>query len=569
MNLKSRARPEVHLYLVAFGMLVIIYSVLLMLRPELSPSDEYAFLPTLQSGKAFPMYGKDFPYYDSNQLGRFSPLGAQEYNFVALISNAPLAYFTFNALLLTGFSLIFVAILKRTLSDHTYLYVIPIIVFLTPGFSLTFFKLLYVEKYVLFYFSLFLLAFLMFQERQKWRNFLIALLGANVVIYEKEIAFLAIGTFATAHLVLTWRVMSRRARLLDGLLVGSAVLYILLYAVMILPQKTAHQDYIPYGGKLVVGVKNLLNYGLFSDPIVVFLLFPLVAWRVYAVFVRKSEPCHPVHDPLLLAGSAYAGAYLILNIYGPYYFLPVYLFALPPIFYFLTRDRLKQWGWKAAAMITVFVLTFNAVPASLHYLTYNKYVPINFNRTMDFLVQDVNRRYSGERLVIFFDGVDRGTGKGVYFVIGEFLRFKGLAIDKFDFKSRQEALDPGPFIGHRSPFDRDEDIERLQARYKFANPQWPFTVFQPGPLPDIHSGDYLVVSPHSTANLDAAYLESLSKDYEMVFRADSMFAIPRVNLKMAVKYLMIRGLTSEQRGGRVIVNENLWNWPDYYVFMKR
>ena len=569
MNLKSRARPEVHLYLVAFGMLVIIYSVLLMLRPELSPSDEYAFLPTLQSGKAFPMYGKDFPYYDSNQLGRFSPLGAQEYNFVALISNAPLAYFTFNALLLTGFSLIFVAILKRTLSDHTYLYVIPIIVFLTPGFSLTFFKLLYVEKYVLFYFSLFLLAFLMFQERQKWRNFLIALLGANVVIYEKEIAFLAIGTFATAHLVLTWRVMSRRARLLDGLLVGSALLYILLYAVMILPQKTAHQDYIPYGGKLVVGVKNLLNYGLFSDPIVVFLLFPLVAWRVYAVFVRKSEPCHPVHDPLLLAGSAYAGAYLILNIYGPYYFLPVYLFALPPIFYFLTRDRLKQWGWKAAAMITVFVLTFNAVPASLHYLTYNKYVPINFNRTMDFLVQDVNRRYSGERLVIFFDGVDRGTGKGVYFVIGEFLRFKGLAIDKFDFKSRQEALDPGPFIGHRSPFDRDEDIERLQARYKFANPQWPFTVFQPGPLPDIHSGDYLVVSPHSTANLDAAYHESLSKDYEMVFRADSMFAIPRVNLKMAVKYLMIRWLTSEQRGGGVIVNENLWNWPDYYVFMKR
>ena len=557
------------IYKLMFVVLVVLYAMVLVLYPALSPSDEYAFLPTLQSGKAFPMYGEDFPYYDSNQLGRFSPLGGQEYNFVALVSNAPLAYFTFNALLLIGFSLIFVAVLKRTLSDYTYLYVIPIIVFLTPGFALTFPKLLYTEKHVLFYFSVFLLAFLMFQEHQKLRDFMIALLGANVAIYYKETAFLAVGTFAAAHLALTWRVMSRRARLLDGLLVGSALLYISLYAVMILPQKTTHQDYIPYGGRLVVGVKNLLNYGLFSDPIVVFLLFPLVAWRVYAVFVRKSEPCHPVHDPLLFAGSAYAGAYLILNIYGPYYFLPVYLFALPPIFYFLTRDRLKQWGWKAAAMVTVLVLTVNAVPASLHYLTYNKYLPVNFNRTMDFLVQDVNRRYSGERLAIFFAGVDRGTGRGVYFVVGEFLRFKGLAIDKFDFKSRQEALDPGPFIGHRSPFDRDEDIERLQARYKFVNPQWPFTVFQPGPLPDIHSGDYLVVSPHSTANLDAAYFESLHKDYEIVFHADSMFAIPRVNLKMAIKYLLIQGLTSEQRGRGVIVSENLWNWPDYYVFVKR
>ena len=569
MNLKSRARPEIHACLVAFAMFVIIYSALLMVQPELSPSDEYAFLPTLQSGKAFPMYDEDFPYYDTNQLGRFSPLNAQEYNFVALISNAPLAYFTFNALLLIGFSLIFVAILKRMLSDHTYLYAIPIIVFLTPGFPVAFFKLLYVEKYVLFYFSVFLLAFLMFQEQQKWRDFMIALLGATVAIYEKETAFLAIGAFAVAHLALAWRVMSRRARLLDGLLVGSALLYISLYIVIILPQKVAHQSYLPHNESMGTSIKNLLNYGLFSDPIVVFLLFPLMAWRVYAVFVRKSEPCHPVHDSLLVAGSAYAGAYFILNMYSPYYFLPVYLFALPPIFYFLTRDRLKHWGWKAAVMVTVFVLTVNAVPVSLHYLAYNKYLPVNFNRTMDFLVQDINRRYSGERLAIFFDGVDRGTGRGVYFIVGEFLRFKGLAIDKFDFKSRQEAVDSGPFIGRRSPFDRDEDIERLQARYNFVNPQWPFTVFQPGPLSDIHSGDYLVVSPHSTANLDATYLESLSKDYEMVFRADSMFAIPRVNLKMAVKYLMIRGLTSEQRGGRVIVNENLWNWPDYYVFVKR
>jgi len=565
----SQGRRRIDASQVMLIVLVMTYSVLLVSMPELSPSDEYAFLPTLQSGKAYPFNTKDFPYYNLAELGRFNPIGSQEYNLVALISNAPLAYFLFNALLLIGFSLLFVEILKRTLSDYTYLYKIPIIVFLTPGFALTFTKLLYSDKHVLFYFSIFTFSFLVFQSGQKLGSMIVSLMSANVAIYYKEPAFLAIGAFSVVHLALTWHTSSRRARLLDVLLAGSAVLYIVLYAVMILPYKVAHQDYLPYGGRLVVFIKNLLNYGLFSDPIVVFLLFPLSVGRLHAVFVRRSEQAHPIHDPLLAAGSVYAAAYLILNMYGPYYFLPVYLFALPPIFYFLKGDRLRQWSWKAAVTVTVFASMVNAVPASLHYLAYNKYLPVNFNRTMDFLVRDINRRYSGERLSIFFDGVDRGTGRSVYFIVGEFLRFKGLPIDKFDLKSKLEAMDPSPFIGLRSPFDQDEDIERLNSRYHFANPQLPFSVFQPGLLPDLHSGDYLVVSPHSTTYFDGRYLGALRRDFDLVFHTESLLAIPRVNAKTLVKYWMIGSLSKEQRGQGIIVNENLWNWPDYYVFVKR
>jgi hypothetical protein len=568
MSLASSSTKSFNLYKSSFVLLVLLYAALLVIRPELGYGDEYAFLPTLQSGKHFPMYGEEFPYYDSAALGRFNPLAGQEYNLAALVSNTPLAYFSLNALMLVSFSLIFAVIIKRLLLDHPYLYAIPILLLLTPGFTLTFTKLLYVDKSALFYFSVFLLSFLVFQKAQKPIYFIAAIIGANAAIYTKETAFLAIGAFTFAHMLFTWRTADRRVRMLDSLLMVSALLYIGIYAIEILPHRMSVELNFTNSGWTVF-IKNLLNYGLFSDPIVVLLLFPITAWRVYAVFVRGSEPGHPVHDPLLAAGTTYASAYFILNMYSPYYFLPVYLFALPPIFYFLARDRLKNFAWKSAVVATALVLLVNAIPLSIHYLAYNKYVPVNFNHTLDFLVQDINKRYTDQRLAIFFDGVDRGTGRGVYYVVGEFLRFKGLSIDKFDFKSRNEALDPSPFIGHRSPFDKDEDIERMNVRYRFTYPKFPFTVFQPGPLPEIHKGDYLVVSPQSTANIDAAYLERLMKDYDLVFKTDSPFAIPRVTLKTLMKYLIIQVVPTEQRSKGMIVSENLWNWPNYYVFVKK
>ena len=80
-----------------FISLVLLYAVFLLVEPALGLSDEYAFLPMLQIGKYFPMYGEDFPYYNTAELGSFGPLGGQEYNLVAFFTNSPLGYFGFNA----------------------------------------------------------------------------------------------------------------------------------------------------------------------------------------------------------------------------------------------------------------------------------------------------------------------------------------------------------------------------------------------------------------------------------------------------------------------------------------
>ena len=172
-----------------FAVFVLMYVLILLINPHLGPSDEYHFLPTLQSGKIFPMYGKDFPYYNSVELGRFSPLGGQEYNLVALISNSPLAYLAFNAILLLGFIIIFLKILNE-FSQNRYLnYFVTTILLLMPAVTNTFFKFLYVEKNVIFYLSIFLISFIKFHKQQRIVYSVLALVSANIAIYYKEIVF--------------------------------------------------------------------------------------------------------------------------------------------------------------------------------------------------------------------------------------------------------------------------------------------------------------------------------------------------------------------------------------------
>ena len=255
-----------------FIMFILLYALILFFNPQLGPSDEYHFLPTLQSGKIFPMYGKDFPYYNSVELGRFSPLGGQEYNLVALISNTPLAYFAFNTILLLGFIFIFLKILNEFSSNRTANYLAISILLFMPAVTNTFFKLLYVEKNVIFYLSVFLISFIAFQKQQKAAYFIIALLSANIAIYYKETVFIGVAVFSAGHLVLSWRQINRKGRLLNILLIISAAIYISIYLLTIQPN--IHSAYLPSSAhnNFLIFIKNILNYGLFSDPILILIL---------------------------------------------------------------------------------------------------------------------------------------------------------------------------------------------------------------------------------------------------------------------------------------------------------
>ena len=60
----------------------------------------------------------------------------------------------------------------------------------------------------------------------------------------------------------------------------------------------------------------------------------------------------------------------------------------------------------------------------------------------------------------------------------------------------------------------------------------------------------------------------LDRDYKLVFSAEGRFAVPRIGIKTVVKQMLISRLSEDDRQ-KLIANENLMNWPNYYVYVKK
>lgn len=535
---------------VFFWIFIVAYASLLLISPALGPTDDFIFLRTLQSGKPLLYYSQDFPYYDTAGLGRFTPFGAMEYNFFGLFSASPSPfwYFFFHAVQFFLFIFLLVKILKHFTSNKPLIYASTILISFLPAFTIPFFRLQMNERNVIFFLAAFLLCYLAYLKNQKTRYIAAGILFANLAIYYKETAFIAIGAFAFSYFLLSYKKSDVKTKFFNALLLLNSFAYIAIYYFYVY-LNLGESTYIStiYNRYLVL-LKNVFNYAFFSDPIIILLLLPLTAWRLYKIFIKRENP-QLFYDSMLAAGSMYALAFFILNIYGPYYMLPAYIFAIPALICFLKQPEMKTFFWKSAVLITALILIFNTLPTGLHYLTYYKYLPINFNKTLDFLIQNINSKHPSGQANIFMDGVDRGTGRGAYFVLADFLLFKGLSEKQFDLKSNVET----------------ENVSTLVSKI-----QLPFTIFQKDKPDKIKSGDYLVVSPQSTKiNPSKNYLESLKKDYDLVFQTNSPFAFPNINLKTVVKYLLSKRMSENQKSGGVIVSENLMNWPDYSVFLKK
>jgi len=244
--------------------------------------------------------------------------------------------------------------------------------------------------------------------------------------------------------------------------------------------------------------------------------------------------------------------YFVLKIFSPAYLSPAYVFALPSLIYFFSQREQRTLLWKGAAAICGLVLIFNVFPSGIHYITYYKYLSINFNKTLDSLIKDINTRYPHQRADIFLDAIDPSTGVASYFIFTEFLQYEGLSWQRFDFKSSV-----------KTEYNTSQYIKEFLSRF-------PFTIFQDNKFFEISKGGYLIITPDSTTkNISKAYIQSLSKDYDLLFRTKSPLAFPNLNLKTLVKYILAKRLTAEQKKEGLMINENLTQRPDYYVFIKR
>ncbi len=554
MSLKEKE----NIFTVLFAIYVSCYVLILVIPPYgIGVIDDFPMLRTLAVGKPILYYSKDFPYWDFIEMGRFFPAAMMEYNALLLITDrpTPTLYYIVHAVQFVALIFFLTRILKNYTSNKWLVYFVILVMTLMASFTYSWFRLQMTERNIALALATFLFCYLSYQKNRRPVWLALAFIAANIAIYYKEMPSILIGTYAVSHLILSvWnKEADIRIRIFNIALLVSALIYLALYVTLVLP----HGGAATYGKGdlpvLEVLAKNFLNYLFVVDPIIILIVLPLTFWRIYGVFVHK-DVAQPFHDSLLAGASMYVIGHFVLNVYAEYYFHPVYIFALPSVFHFLA-EKWKQRPWKYVSILAGILLVVNTIPTGLHYLTYLKYAPENLNASVDFLVKDIGERSPDRRANIFLDGVGRTTGKWIYFVFSEHLLYRGLTAKDFDLRS-----------------DTGEEFSDTYFPYLGRIPT-PYTVFEKGPLPAISKGDYLIVSLFSLDRNkmpdNTEYLKALEKDYELLFRTQSRFAVPLVNLKEIGRYLISIGAQPGERLLGISRHKPSPQIPDYYVFIRK
>jgi hypothetical protein len=529
-----------------FAIFVSIYALLIVSWSNFGPTDDVAFMTTVMRDHLLVSYSAE-----SRALGRFAPAGGQEYNLLVWfdLPKSPYVMFAINVAQFAVTMLALIALLRDITPRKSVIAAIIIVFLLLPGSIISWFRLSVGERGMVFYLTIFVFSYLRFLRDGKLGFMAVALLAGNAVIYCKEPMFLAMGAFAFTHLVATWKAGKVRQRTLDGLLIASAVAFIVLYYFLIYLHRGPHLYSDTHFNPLIVFTKNLSNYAFFSDPVIVLVLWPFTAWRLIRI-LRTRGADYSVHDSLLLAGTTYSGSYLLLNMYQPYYLLPAYVCAIPALAYHFIHGALNGRVWKWCVASVAVVMLLNTLPAGIHYLSRNKYLAVNYNDTVDFLVRDIRAHHSTGPARIFLEGVDPREGLGSYYILGEFLKHRGLPRAEFDLAANGEAA------CRSCPIAASWDMSDA------------YTVYSQDKPIEVKTGDYLVITADANMQVDEPYLHSLEQDYQLLFRTTSSLSVPLVTAKTAVKHLLLTA-SNGNIDRELIVGRNLRLDPDYFVYVRR
>lgn len=524
-----------------FGIVVVSYAFALPIGASFGVIDDHLCLTTILSGR-------NLDFFIRPVEGRFFPLDGQEYNIVSFFSLSPSAFYIYNMLQFAFVIFLISKIIALCIPDvknkKNLIYGIVLLTIFSPGFVTAWFRLFVSERSVLMFFLVFFLMYLLYQKKQKYSYIICGLVAANIALYYKEPVFLMLGAFGFFHLVFGWKTLDAKQKLFDALIIVSAAIFSLVYFFAIFMKMGPIRYGVTPHNPIIYFLKNVFNYTL-TDPFLMILLLGLFVYRLFEVIVRKKK-LKLLYDATLFAGVVYILIFLKLNMFSFYYLLPAYAFGTFGLVYFLIiEEYIKRRLFKMLIGIVFTIYMFSALPLALHLISYHKNVPNTFQDTLSFLTKYINRE--GKRVTIYLDGVDRGIGIEVYESFADYLAYQGFHPEQFDFKS---------------------DIpSRNSVIFSKGDSKSPFTVFRDPSTSQAEAGDLLIITPYTSKFVDQKYLDNLKRNYELLYRTKVALAIPDVSLKSLVKYCLIR-YHHEQFSDDVMLSNNNFNWPDFYVFRK-
>ncbi|HNT61484.1 MAG: hypothetical protein DPW12_09680 [Rhodocyclaceae bacterium] len=518
----------------------------ILVHADFGPTDDHDILNSIFQGRLLPLFV--FP-----EMGRFCPMCFQELNLISVFTDSPVGYFLFQAASLAVFIFSF-SWLLRTVSINYWHWLAPLsLILLAPGFVTIWLRIELCERNLVVLLALFLQSFLMFEKGRRYM-LLPALLAAILAMYYKEPVFLLVGVFSTTYWLLQLKNGHRSWNWLSFLLIVSALIYIFIYYHFAFSQRAYLYGQQEFSTELLAVLAKTIGNFVLNDPLIVFIALPLTGWRIYRVF-RGRSAAEPLFDAMLIAATAYAVLFLLLNIFSVYYWTPVYIFAVPAAIYFFGRDvEFVGIYWKVAAYSVALLYLISVLPTGIHLISYYKYVPINYNATVNFIANDIKQKRYATAPAIYIQGMAPDSASIYYDNLNVFLQARaGLKADQFVMHSEAQPAT-------RRHMQVDGSAMKLgdpgyQAFYSVT--RFPETIAP-------KTGDYLVVIPQTTKNVDRTYLEQLQESCcERVFSTSSPLAVPNYSLKTLLK------LAAKRAGIGKAMGENYYGMPDYYVFVRR
>ena len=290
------------------------------------------------------LYGEEFAYHDNEQftyysldgrffgmpiwknVGRYWPLGLQEYNIISLFSKTIFAYHLFSiAQLLITIPIIY--LILRPLNITSKLVVI-LIIMVTPSFAISFFGLIFPERNLIFWLAIFIYCYQRFIDNKSISYFCLIILATQFLLYYKEPMFLLIGGFASSRLsfqLLINKIYNKpqlyrkfiQKNWCDLSLIILSIIFLIQYLrVMRAGVKSSYADNF----SKISQFSTLIHY--FKADLILLTFLVVFSVRILFLLVNKKLP-DLIWDSLAIGSFLYFCAYVKLSMFRWYYMAPV------------------------------------------------------------------------------------------------------------------------------------------------------------------------------------------------------------------------------------------------------
>lgn len=319
--------------------------------------DEAIVYSTTGMGKPFSPLGFDCMI---ECFGRFYPFAYNLYNILLLFYDGPIsaeAHYALHTVALSVFAVCFAFTAMHLLKTYSS--------WIKYGIALCFtmiaifrvfpeFVTCYTGVWIVFVLlAVFLLAICKFEGTEHWIWGGIAIISVTYICYCYENICVIPLTYGACQLLFSYKTISRRKRIFNGLLVASALVFLLLYMVLVLPQATNFYGHHSDSSIMINALKMFLAHKIYWIALI-FILIRL--WDII-----KNKKSYTYADSLALTSFAYFCGTAFLKLDFVYYYNVGALIALVAIICYCNM-YLKP-HWSLALMLSLSLLYGRKMPS--------------------------------------------------------------------------------------------------------------------------------------------------------------------------------------------------------------